>query len=466
MHRCGYWLLAAGMLALAGCAGSPYSQGQQLLAREDYAGAARALRAALAAEPDNAALMVDLAEALYQLDELEPAKSYLKQARALDPDNSEAVLVLGLIHEKNGDLGAAINVYRSYARMSRLDRTRKIVKARLDRLIREQIQEEIREALEQEALLDVASVPDHAIAVAPFRNLGANESLDPLQKGLAEMMITDLSKVRTLQVVERLRMQEMMKEIGLGMTGAVDPATAPRLGKLLGAGRVVSGSFADLAEEQLRLDISVAGVKTGDLDASQTQGPLARLFRLQKELTFGLIEEMGIALSDEERDAIQKIPTENLLAFMSYCRGLDLEDQGKSTEAAAAFEKAARLDPKFRAAHERMERAEGAALGAASRRAVEQEMLKKRRFRREGMKPGKPPRRPLAGQFGPPSGVAPGKRTLDRLRKSGMNAGAGFLPAWQKAPKEVRKPIHEHLEELEKINFGPDAAVEIVVPLE
>jgi len=468
MKRSGCLLVAAG-LALAGCASSQLDKGRKLLAQEDYAGAVNVLQKALEKDPDSAPLRVDLAEALYHQDELERAQKYLDQARSLDPDSGEAVLLLGLIHEKRGDREQAIAAYRNYTRLSRLSRMRRLIEARLDRLIREQIQEETRKALARESRLEVADAPDNAVAVAPFRNAGANRSLDPLQKGLAEMMVTDLSQVSALQVVERLRMQEMMQEIGLGMTGMVDEATAPRLGKLLGASRVVAGSFADLAEEQLRLDIRVAGVKQEEMESSEARGPLAKLFRLQKELTFGLIEAMGIVLSEEERDAIQEIPTENLLAFIAYSKGLDLEDQGKHQEAATAYQEAVGLDPGFRAAQERMERMEGAGPGAASRRALERQVFRRRRPRWRDM--GEGGRKALAERFGqgmtPPLAIPRPGGKLDRLAATGMKTGAGFIPTWEKGQIDLRKPIQERLEELEKITFRRDEAVlEIVVPLE
>ena len=424
--------LTVGLLILAGCAATQYDQGKALLKQQDYAGAVEMLETALRKEPKNPDILVDLAEALYHQDELGEAERYLEQARSLDPGNTEAILLVGLVHEKRGDTDAAIEAYRSYAQMSRLGRARKIIKARMDRLIREQIKQATRKALDQEESLEVAAIPDNTIAVAAFRNVGANESLDPLRKGLAEMMITDLSKVKGLEVVERLRMQEMMKEIGLGMTGAVDPETAPRLGKLVGASKVVSGAFADLAEEQLRLDINVAAIKTGEVEASEVSGPMGKLFRLQKELTFGLIEEMGIALSQEERDSIQEVPTENMLAFIAYSKGLDLEDQGETEAATAAFQQAVELDPGFEAAQESVERVEGVELGAADITVVEAEVLEEEAAVEEAVE--------VAAAEAAEEVVS---ETLERLGATGANTGAGFISTTESSQTDVRKPVEE-----------------------
>ena len=120
----------------------------------------------------------------------------------------------------------------------------------------------------EEARLETASVPANTVAVLYFENKGAQRNLDPLQKGIAEMLITDLSKVKSLRIVERIRMQKMMEELQLGQSGLVDEKSAPRMGKLLGASRLLKGSFFDLTSERVRVDALVAQSKTGQLDAT------------------------------------------------------------------------------------------------------------------------------------------------------------------------------------------------------
>ena len=434
------WILAGLVLAgLCGCASTAHDQGRRLLERRDYAGAAQALQAALQQRPDDVEIAVQLAEAFYHQDQLVRAAFYLEQARGRDPGNGRAALILGLVREKEGKPEEAIEAYRTYASMGRLGKTRRLVEARLRALVRQQIRRDIQQALAQEEVLDVAAIPDNAVGVAPFRHIGSDPSLDPLGKGLADMMITDLSKVDRLVVVERVRMQALMQEIGLGKTGAVEAGTAPRLGRLLGARRVVNGAFTPLAQEQLRLDIEATDVRQGTSQSRETDGEWGRLFRLQKELTFGLIEEMGIELTDEERDAIEEIPTENLLAFIAYSRGLDLEDQGKVAEAARAYAEAVALDPQFEAAQQGRERLAGLATGQVELRALEGEV------------------------FIAETALEPAADDLrQRLAATGAYTGAGFVPADAAEPADVRDLVGEQ----EAVDFGAERAeVEIVVRL-
>jgi TolB-like protein len=428
----------------AGCAART-SPARRLLNEGEYAAAERALRAQLARAPDDDGVAVDLAEALYQQERLDVADSLLTEVRGRSPEHAGAILLTGLVHEKRGDLDAAIDAYRSYAQLSRLGRSRGVIKARLDRLIRERIDRQTQAALQREEMLDPADIPDNTVAVAPFTNLGGNEDLAPLRKGLAEMMVTDLSKVPGLQVLERLQMQAMMREIGLGQTGAVDPATAPRLGKLLGASRVVAGTFTDLADEQLRLDISVSRVKEGATDQAEVAGPLADLFRLQKDLTFGVIDEMGIELTAEQRDAIEEIPTENLLAFMAYARGLDLEDQGETQAAAAAFREASQLDPGFTPAAESVERVEAAAVSVAAGgvEAVEDAVLGSEVAGDEVAVDDAQGTTNQESGDGDDGEIDTSVGSLSRLGATGANAGAGFVPSGPGTQSDVRRPAEE-----------------------
>ena len=88
-----------------------------------------------------------------------------------------------------------------------------------------------------------------------------------------------------------------------------------------------------------------------------SSGELKQFFQLEKELAFSVIDHLGITLTKEERDEIKKVPTESVLAFLAYCEGLRLEDQGNYEEAAGRFREAHSQDPGFTQAQESEERA-------------------------------------------------------------------------------------------------------------
>jgi hypothetical protein len=123
------------------------------------------------------------------------------------------------------------------------------------------------------------------------------------------------------------------------------------MGKLVGASKLIQGSFADLARESVRLDAGVVQVKPGkEIKPQKIQGKMAKFFQLEKDLVFGVLDRMDVQLPQAEKDAIRVIPTENMLAFMAYCRALDYEDRGMLRESKAEYRKAVELDPNFRQA--------------------------------------------------------------------------------------------------------------------
>src|SRR2546421_4426114 len=87
------------------------------------------------------------------------------------------------------------------------------------------------------------------VAVFPFDNGGSygqeKDNFDALQKGIAGLMISDLAANAAVRVVERDQLQKLLDEQNLGAAGAgrVDPQTAAKIGKLVGARYGVTGGF-------------------------------------------------------------------------------------------------------------------------------------------------------------------------------------------------------------------------------
>jgi hypothetical protein len=145
-----------------------------------------------------------------------------------------------------------------------------------------------------------------------------------------------------------MRVEELMNELKFSASSAVDPATAPRLGKFLAAGQIVGGRYNVSADNTLRLDVASQDIGKGGAASSETQSDeLGNLFKVQKEMVFKVVKDMGIALTREEIDQIQTIPTKNLQAFIAYSIGLEKEGQGDFESAGVYFKQASAIDPSF-----------------------------------------------------------------------------------------------------------------------
>ena len=100
------------------------------------------------------------------------------------------------------------------------------------------------------------------VAVLYLDYSGKDPEMMGLQKGLASMILSELSDVNEVRFVERERIQAIMDELKLSGSKAVDKKTAARMGKLLGARYIVTGTYFTMLK-QLRVDTRLIEVETG-----------------------------------------------------------------------------------------------------------------------------------------------------------------------------------------------------------
>lgn len=311
-----------------------------------------ALEAQRAERPGNATTLMNLGVAYFKAERYADARAPLDSAVLLAPSNGIAAIYLGMATEASGDFPAARAAYQRYLSVARSRELRGMAERRLRLVGRREMEWQARRALAAENADSSVPPDENTIAVMPFAYSGTNAEVQPLTRGLAQLLITDLARSRQLRVLERERMQAMLDEMRLAEQQRVDPTTAVRSGRLLRAERVVQGSLTDI-EGRLRVDATVVQVASSEVAAPPPQtDELSRLFDMEKALVFSIFERLGIPLTDAEREAINERPTQNMQAFLAFSRGLEAEDRGDFEAAADAFNQAVQFDPGFRQAQQ------------------------------------------------------------------------------------------------------------------
>lgn len=193
-----------------------------------------------------------------------------------------------------------------------------------------------------------------ALAVTTFAN-HTHDGIHPeLAWGLSDMLMTDLSVSKDLRLVERKRLTDVVAELKLSGTAMVDPKTAQKMGKLIGADMVLTGAVTAMAPT-LRLDARVVSVETGEvLAAAKAEGPIAEFFKVEADLATALLEKIGAAVSPLQRARIHKPPTRDLQAMRAYSSGLQESEAGNKDKAREAYQRALKADPGFKQAQQRL----------------------------------------------------------------------------------------------------------------
>lgn len=227
-----------------------------------------------------------------------------------------------------------------------------------------------RQAIAVEAQLRPDTLSARTVGVLPFDQSGMDTSAVALGYGLADLLRVDLAKSSQLRVVDRLRLDAIMRELQLAASGRADSSTAPRVGRLVQARQMVYGA--------LQADTNRMGIQVGVADAAtrQLRGAVATELRLndildaEKQIALRLFESLGVTLTPAERVAVEERPTKNLAAFLAYGRGVRYETELRFADAASEYRNALALDPNFTLASTRLEEvAELSAESSGSRRA-------------------------------------------------------------------------------------------------
>ncbi|HWR72441.1 MAG TPA: FlgO family outer membrane protein, partial [Nitrospirota bacterium] len=113
-----------------------------------------------------------------------------------------------------------------------------------------------------------ASFKKTKIAVLDFQLHGERHETTDMGKIVAEWLITALVKEGRFDVIERSLLEKVLHEQKLGVSGVVDEQYASRLGKVLGAKVVITGSLMKL-QNMTEVNARIIDVETGAVIAAE-----------------------------------------------------------------------------------------------------------------------------------------------------------------------------------------------------
>ncbi|MBI5573860.1 MAG: tetratricopeptide repeat protein [Elusimicrobia bacterium] len=186
------------------------------------------------------------------------------------------------------------------------------------------------------------------ISVAMFENITGNKEYDWIGTGFAETVTTKLVNVKSIIVVERLKLLDVLKEQKLQLSGLVDENTAIKVGKLIAAQYIVVGSFQKSGVE-LKVVARIVNVETARAEKSVTvEGKFSDIFELQRKLTLELAGIIETPVSEEEKTEIAKPPARNFAAYEWFAKGkMYYYEKFQSDEAIASYKKAIKIDKDY-----------------------------------------------------------------------------------------------------------------------
>lgn len=181
------------------------------------------------------------------------------------------------------------------------------------------------------------------LSIFSFEDRTGRPELAWLRTGMVDMLIAELANNPSLTIVQRERVDEIVREQAFQLSGRVTDESTVKIGRLIGANVLVAGRMI-VADGLLRLDAQLIGVEQGTvLAAVSAEGRLndvATVARLLVAKVCGLFSAPA-----GESPAVLSVGVQMLQTAKAEHNGEQLSREGKLFEALEEYERALALNP-------------------------------------------------------------------------------------------------------------------------
>lgn len=187
-------------------------------------------------------------------------------------------------------------------------------------------------------------VSEKSIAVLPFINDSNDSTNVHIINGLMESILNNLQKIEDLRVISRTSVEKYRNA----------PKSIPEIARELNVNYFVEGSGQKIGDQILMNVQLIDASSDKHLWAEQYSRKVKDIFKLQQEVAKEIAGRIEAIITPEEEEQIDKIPTNDLIAYDYYLKGLDLMNEGNREgleEAIQWFKKAINQDNEFALAY-------------------------------------------------------------------------------------------------------------------
>ena len=188
------------------------------------------------------------------------------------------------------------------------------------------------------------AISKKSIAVLPFINDSRDSTNIYFINGLMESTLNNLQKIGDLRVISRTSVEKYRN----------NPKSISEIAQELNVRYIVEGSGQKIGD-QILLNIQLIDAQSDKhLWSEQYSRKATAIFNLQREIAKSITDEIEVFVTPEVEKMIDTPPTDNLVAYDHFLKGLDLLSKIDNYDYQASighFEKAIEEDPKFARAY-------------------------------------------------------------------------------------------------------------------
>lgn len=233
------------------------------------------------------------------------------KAVELDPYNVEALSNKGITYEKEGKWDKALASYQQGQGANRDDSFSRVLaaraadmlayqkdaarKERIDKLVKE-LAERFREQAKRPKPEDTWTSPPTVVSFVDFQEQGGLSERDGMSIVLTSQLSEQLKASGRVKVVDRILLDRLLEELNLGSSELADPETSLKLGRVMAARVMGTGTLINMPEGTL-LNMRLVDTETtavGKVITMQMAGSMPQakdLFQLNRQILSAIIQE-------------------------------------------------------------------------------------------------------------------------------------------------------------------------------
>jgi serine/threonine protein kinase/Flp pilus assembly protein TadD len=184
---------------------------------------------------------------------------------------------------------------------------------------------------------------ENSLAILGFDNKTGDKSLDWMESGLPEILMTDLAETRSLNIISR---QRILEAIDKSSSDQEEPTSEEYLSaaRELGATTALSGSYYKMGDK-IRIDARLESIESGKiLLGEKVVG--TDPFSLVDSLTGKVAASLNISQSGSER-GVASVTSSSPEAYKQYVMGMEKLGNMEWDEAIPYFNQAIAIDSTF-----------------------------------------------------------------------------------------------------------------------
>ncbi|MEJ2594097.1 MAG: tetratricopeptide repeat protein [bacterium] len=194
---------------------------------------------------------------------------------------------------------------------------------------------------------DEYAAPDHdenTIVVLPFENMSDNQDDKYFSDGITDDIITNLSKIKDVQVISRLSLKDLQ----------ISEMSINAIASKLNVNLILEGSVRRIGN-QVRISAKLINVETEENIWAETYDrEMTEVFAVQTDVARNIADNLQIKLSPKVKRRLEYTPTANLDAYDLYLKGRDYYNLYRDADneiAIELFKEALKLDPEYAMAY-------------------------------------------------------------------------------------------------------------------